>query len=129
MLVFISTSIQEIDRAYYSFIYSDKLCFLTHSVTLSCRFFFFFQLHYLYIDVIGKMVLCDTWDNFWNLWRVWNGNVYLFTYSFFALLVTSNKKLKTQSQKHKYFYSVIKKKKKKKSRALWHGLHSHFDFL
>lgn len=63
----------------------------------------FFILHYLYIDLTGKMVICDTWYDFLNLWRAWKWQSLLFY--FFAVFAMSNKKLKIQYKKHKYFYS------------------------
>lgn len=74
------------------------------------------RLRYIYIDLIGKMTICDTWYKFLESTESMemDGKVYLF----FALFVMSNKKLKIQDQKHQYFYSTsppfAKKKIKKK---------------
>lgn len=59
---FISTSIQDIDSAYYA-LYKVTNSALKRSVTLSCRVFPP-RLRDLYIDLTGKMIVCDTWYKF-----------------------------------------------------------------
>ena len=70
-------------------------------MTWPCRLFFI--LLYLYIDLTGKMVICDTWYDFLNLWKAWKWQSLLFY--FFAVFAMSNEKLKIQYKKHQYFYS------------------------
>lgn len=100
---FVSTSIQEIDGAYYA-LYKVTDSALRHSVTLSCRFSPP-CLRDLYIDLIGKMIVCGTWYKFLESTECMEMVKFMYLFLFFALFVMSHKKLKIQDQKHQYFYS------------------------
>lgn len=81
-IVFFSTSLQEIDRAYHSFNKVTSSA-LKHSGTLSCRYFLQFTWSLLYIDLTGKMIICNTWYNFsWIYVEYRNGKVYCFSFCF-----------------------------------------------
>lgn len=102
---FVSTSVREIDSAYYA-LYKVTDSALRHSVTLSCRFFTPRCSRHLYIDLIGKMIVCDTWYTFLESTEGMEMVKFTYLFIFFALCVMSNKKLKIQGQKHQYFYSM-----------------------
>lgn len=89
------------NSAYYA-LYKVTNSALKHSVTLSCRVFSP-RLRDLYIDLIGKMIVCDTWYKFLESTEIMEMVKFIY---FFALFVMSNKKLKIQDQKHQSFNSI-----------------------
>lgn len=91
------------NRAYYSHI-KWQVQLYKHSVTLSCRFFFFFPFQF---------TLSLHWFN-WKHGHIWymvqfpepmeSMDMAKFIVLFFALFAMSNNKLKIQYEKHQYFY-------------------------